>query len=134
MDLWLYCNLLHVQNQCTMSLYIILDIVILKLIPVLIYLYSTGKSLWQLFIEQFDDLLVKILLAAATISFVSVHCDSITLYHTSVLPGHISKLGYFIYICINIWYYFISLTYSHSYMHIYTCVKITCSYKCVNEI
>ena len=62
-----------------MVLYIILDIVIFKLVPVLIYLYSTGKSLWQLFIEQFDDLLVKILLAAATISFVSVHCDS---YHT----------------------------------------------------
>lgn len=34
--------------------------------------FSPGKSLWQLFLEQFDDLLVKILLAAAVISFVSV--------------------------------------------------------------
>jgi len=34
-------------------------------------LYSTGKSIWQLVLEQFDDLLVKILLLAAIISFVS---------------------------------------------------------------
>lgn len=36
------------------------------------FLLSPGKSIWQLVLEQFDDLLVKILLLAAIISFVSI--------------------------------------------------------------
>ena len=38
-------------------------------------LFSAGKSLWKLFLEQFDDLLIKILLVAAVISFVSCKHD-----------------------------------------------------------
>lgn len=38
---------------------------------IVVKFYFTGKSIWQLVLEQFDDLLVKILLLAAIISFVS---------------------------------------------------------------
>ncbi|KAJ9597778.1 hypothetical protein L9F63_011386, partial [Diploptera punctata] len=43
-----------------------------------------GKSIWQLVLEQFDDLLVKILLLAAIISFVLAlfeeHDDMVTAF------------------------------------------------------
>ena len=41
-----------------------------SLLPRFLACLVTGKSLWQLFLEQFDDLLIKILLGAAVISFV----------------------------------------------------------------
>lgn len=47
-------------------------------VSLLIHIYSElpveeGKSIWQMVLEQFDDLLVKILLLAAIISFVSTN-------------------------------------------------------------
>ena len=37
-----------------------------------IYLCFEGKSLWQMIVEQLEDLLVRILLLAAMISFVRI--------------------------------------------------------------
>lgn len=46
-------------------------------------LLFTGKSIWELIVEQFEDLLVRILLLAACISFVSSHFFNISLFHRS---------------------------------------------------
>lgn len=52
--------------------------------------WSLGKSIWELILEQFDDLLVKILLSAAIISFVS---RRILLWHKNISNLEFSKLS-----------------------------------------
>ena len=62
---------LHLINQIDCRQLVVSQTVLLKMLVKIVVCF-TGKSLWALFLEQFDDLLVKILLLAAAVSFVSV--------------------------------------------------------------
>lgn len=63
----------------------------------LFFIFYAGKSIWELVAEQFEDLLVRILLLAACISFVSL----ITLHKEQLFCFEVSKTDHLFEECIK---------------------------------